>query len=94
MRGAVLVQADGTPDGGGEPGRLREGSAQCPDGEGLCLQVGLEAGQAQYLGLGQGVLDDGLGQPDPVLVLATPNAVEAVDALVGLLPARGAETGP
>ncbi|MFJ9909785.1 hypothetical protein ACIRVK_44565 [Streptomyces sp. NPDC101152] len=33
-----------------------------------------------------------LRKPDPVLVLATPNAVEAVDALVGLLPARGMES--
>ncbi|MGW6008057.1 hypothetical protein [Streptomyces sp. NPDC055210] len=35
-----------------------------------------------------------LRKPDPVLVLSTPNAVEAVDALVKLLPVRGAETGP
>ncbi|MEV6677503.1 hypothetical protein AB0N09_11640 [Streptomyces erythrochromogenes] len=33
-------------------------------------------------------------KPDPVLVLATPNAVEAVDALVGLSPAHGAESAP
>ncbi|WP_157880868.1 hypothetical protein [Streptomyces griseoruber] len=35
-----------------------------------------------------------LRKPDPVLVLATPNAVEAVDALVGLLPAHGVESRP
>ncbi|MET8978057.1 hypothetical protein ABZX85_20830 [Streptomyces sp. NPDC004539] len=35
-----------------------------------------------------------LRKPDPVLVLATPNAVEAVDALVGLLPAHDAESRP
>lgn len=35
-----------------------------------------------------------LREPDPVLVLATPNAVEAVDALVGLLPAHGVESRP
>ncbi|WP_327722189.1 hypothetical protein OG381_47510 [Streptomyces sp. NBC_00490] len=35
-----------------------------------------------------------LREPDPVLVLATPNAVEAVDALVGLLPAHGMESRP
>ncbi|MFG2339793.1 hypothetical protein [Streptomyces yangpuensis] len=35
-----------------------------------------------------------LRKPDPVLVFATPNAVEAVDALVGLAPALGAESAP
>ncbi|MFE7332846.1 hypothetical protein ACFU8W_50180 [Streptomyces sp. NPDC057565] len=35
-----------------------------------------------------------LRKPDPVLVLATPNAVEAVDALVGLLPAHDVESRP
>jgi hypothetical protein len=33
-------------------------------------------------------------EPGPVLVLATLNAVEAVDALVGLLPAQGVESRP
>lgn len=33
-------------------------------------------------------------KPDPVLVLATPNAVEAVDALMGLLPDPGVESRP
>ncbi|MFI0721728.1 hypothetical protein [Streptomyces sp. NPDC021224] len=35
-----------------------------------------------------------LRKPDPVLVLATPNAGEAVDALVGLSPAHDAESRP
>lgn len=35
-----------------------------------------------------------LRKPDPVLVLATPNAVEAVDALVELLPAHDVESRP
>ncbi|MCG7204451.1 hypothetical protein [Streptomyces arenae] len=35
-----------------------------------------------------------LRKPDPVLALATPNAVEAVDTLVGLLPAHDAESPP
>ncbi|MFJ7776778.1 hypothetical protein [Streptomyces yangpuensis] len=35
-----------------------------------------------------------LRKPDPVLVLATPNAVEAVDALVRLLPAHDGESRP
>ncbi|MFE9796695.1 hypothetical protein ACFYRL_33750 [Streptomyces goshikiensis] len=35
-----------------------------------------------------------LRKPDPVLALATPNAVEAVDALVGLLPAHDVDRRP
>ncbi|MEU6310723.1 hypothetical protein [Streptomyces sp. NPDC047014] len=35
-----------------------------------------------------------LRKPDPVLVLATPNAAEAVDALLGLLPAHDVESRP
>ncbi|GAA3488782.1 hypothetical protein GCM10018987_28650 [Streptomyces cremeus] len=35
-----------------------------------------------------------LREPDPILVLATPDAVEAVGALVGLLPAHGIESRP
>lgn len=33
-------------------------------------------------------------KPDPVLVLATPDAVEAVAVLVGLLPAHGVKSRP
>ncbi|MGW4881420.1 hypothetical protein ACWEPI_33295 [Streptomyces sp. NPDC004262] len=35
-----------------------------------------------------------LRKPDPVLVLSTPNAAEAVDALLGLSPAHGIERRP
>ncbi|MFE7094568.1 hypothetical protein [Streptomyces erythrochromogenes] len=35
-----------------------------------------------------------LRKPDPVLVLATENAAEAVEALVALLPSHGAESRP